>query len=155
MPHVVPMKTLSGPEFNAWYTKNRTAKGLSDFMSLAKGDRKKALDRLKGDLEAEKPVSAARKKHIVTELARMMSGRDVQKDSSGKYYYPRKQIIQGASNQDIITHLYDRVFELADKAYTRKEKDYANSIVKKFKEASADGKIMEDDVDEMIKSPPV
>jgi hypothetical protein len=51
MPHVVPMKTLSGPEFEAWYTKNRTAKGLSDFMSLAKGDRKKALERLKEDLK--------------------------------------------------------------------------------------------------------
>jgi len=52
---IVAMERMTGPEFNSWYTKHRTAKGLSDFMSLAKGDRKKALDRLKEDLEAEKP----------------------------------------------------------------------------------------------------
>jgi hypothetical protein len=79
-----------------------------------------------------------------------MSGRDVQKGAGGKYHYPRKQIINGVDNQDIIKHLYDRVYG----DYAHMEKTYANSIVEKLKKGSADGKIMVDDVEEMIRHPP-
>ena len=56
MPIVAPMKTLSGPEFLAWYTKNRTKSGLAGaaYMALAKEDKEKARRFLKYDMDEEK-----------------------------------------------------------------------------------------------------
>jgi len=53
MPHVVPMKTLSGPEFTAWYIKHKKGSGLEGaaYMALSKEDKVKAREHLKRDIE--------------------------------------------------------------------------------------------------------
>jgi hypothetical protein len=53
MPHVVPMRTLSGPEFTAWYIKHKKGSGLEGaaYMALSKEDKVKARETLKSDIE--------------------------------------------------------------------------------------------------------
>jgi hypothetical protein len=53
MPIVAPMKTLSGPEFTAWYIKHKKGSGLEGaaYMALSKEDKVKAREHLKRDIE--------------------------------------------------------------------------------------------------------
>ena len=155
MPIVAPMKTMDPYSFLSWYMKHRVGNTIKNFESLSTEDRRKARKRLVADVEAEKPLTSAQKYKLVLEVAQGMSGRDVQKDKHGNYYYPREQIIQGKSGSDILLHLH---YRFTDDAYhhsiTEKQAKYAQSIIKILKERSADGRIMEDDVDALLKNPP-
>jgi hypothetical protein len=155
MPIVAPMKTMDPYSFLSWYMKHRVGNTIKNFESLSTEDRRKARKRLVADVEAEKPLTPAQKRKLVIEVSEGMSGRDVQKDKEGNYYYPRKQTIQGSHDKDILLHLH---YRFTDDAYahsiTEKQAKYAQSVLKILKEHSSNGRIMMDEVEDLIKHPP-
>ena len=88
MPHVVPMKTLSGPEFNAWFTKHSNSKGSSldgaAYIALAKEDKVKARERMLeyASIRKRAPIMAKMmkfEKELAKQIHEGLSDSDVKK----------------------------------------------------------------------------
>jgi hypothetical protein len=67
------MPKMTGPEFDAWYTKHRKGNTITEFGSLSKEDRREARERLKIEMKVEK------------DFAEEMEERSVQKPTSAWY----------------------------------------------------------------------